>query len=120
MSLTSACLTICKDGSVVAFQDIRDDWRRTFQIDLILFCLVSVSHIKSELLGCLFLEWPLYQDLTTLVIDIDDFLMASRSLFIVHRSASNGDFDCFVFFGKDCSGICCSLISLASSLNHIC
>jgi len=50
MSLTSSCLTIGKDGSVITFEDVLDDATCALSIDKLLRESPVETHIKSELL----------------------------------------------------------------------
>ena len=115
MSLSCAGLTVGENGTVVAFEHVCDNGCGCLSVDVALQCIVSVRHIKGELLWLFPSERLLHHDLTSLVVDIDDLGVALRQLFVVHGSAPDGDFDRLVLLRQDDLLI---LIFLSTPLDH--
>ena len=65
MRLTRACLSIGKDCTIVAFEDVGHDRSTRVIVNLFLCGIISISEIKCELLGLLWIARAADNDLPT-------------------------------------------------------
>ena len=99
MGLTSSCLTIGKDGSIVAFEDVLDDATCAPCIDKLLRESPVETHIESELLWRLVWLWLVDHNFSRVTVHFDYNFMACCHFIFGKRSASNHDFHSFLFLG---------------------
>jgi len=93
MRLARTCLTVSKDGTVVALEDVHDDWRRRFLINCTLTNEVVVNQIECELFGIVCAVWTLNDNLAALLISVYDLGVALADFLRVDRPHTDRHLD---------------------------
>jgi hypothetical protein len=100
--LSCACLSICKDGSIIAFKHAFQDWKGSLFKNRLLQAVHAKGGIKGKIpwWGNIGLFWMriLNRDFAGGLINVNNHLMVSFSLLLVWRTTPYDDLDSFSFW----------------------
>lgn len=89
MSLTASSLSVCKDGAVVAFQNVVNEWEGALLVDETLSTVGCENIIERKSFGLIFSILFDEIDLVIFAINLDDGQASSIFLVIIHGTASH-------------------------------
>lgn len=89
--LTTPCLTVCEDGSVVALNNILHQVEGTVVVHLRLQGVLSKNHVEKEVSGWIVTVRFLKRNLADIRNVLDDSRGAPVELFLIHGPGSDHD-----------------------------